>query len=190
MSGVLRSLQPRVMLKYVEQGDYLAMDSVWLQIGVVVLLVLTIGVLSASKLPVVPARRCRQVLQRVLGWLCIAAGLIGLILPGPGMLLIGIGGALLRGHDPVLHRMIVLLKLRLRAWARQPGLRGWLGTRGQYLLREQRRYMRRARSWFGASVGRTRRAPRGRQSPARHHPRVGRLSAAGHWSHRRRSNAR
>jgi hypothetical protein len=134
------------------------MDFNSLQLGIIVLLAIAVGVLAASRIPVVSGQRCWPALRQVLGWLCMVIGILGLILPGPGLLLMGTGAALIGRRNPQLHRIAVLIKLRLRSWARQPGLRGWLGKRGQQVLRQQRKYMRQAGIWLGK---------RGRHSPAK-----------------------
>lgn len=72
-------------------------------------------------------------LRQVIGWGCIVIGLLLLILPGPGIALLIIGLMLVGRRHPLIRRISVGVKLTLRTWARQPGVRGWIGKRGKRL---------------------------------------------------------
>lgn len=74
-----------------------------------------------------------MIVRRAIGWGCIVVGLFALILPGPGIPLLIIGVMLVGWRHSLLRRAIVVLKLRLRRWAQQPGVRGWIGRRGKRL---------------------------------------------------------
>jgi hypothetical protein len=72
-------------------------------------------------------------LRQVIGWGCVVVGLLLFILPGPGIPLLIIGVMLVGRRHPLIRRISVGVKLILRRWARQPGVRGWIGARGKRL---------------------------------------------------------
>jgi len=72
-------------------------------------------------------------LRQVIGWGCVVIGLLLFILPGPGIPLLIIGVMLVGRRHPLIRRISVGVKLILRRWARQPGVRGWIGMRGKRL---------------------------------------------------------
>lgn len=69
--------------------------------------------------------------RQAIGWGCVVIGLLLLILPGPGIALLIIGLMLIGRRHPLTRRISVGVKLMLREWARQPGVRGWIGRRGK-----------------------------------------------------------
>ena len=83
--------------------------------------------------------------RRILGWLAIIAGLLMLILPGPGFLALAVGIILLGPRDPALRRSAVALRLTLRrlSHAKQLQVRvtgRWLRARhrsARQLIRDQ-----------------------------------------------------
>jgi len=65
----------------------------------------------------VPTSKHHQPQSRIrtlCGWLCIAAGIAMLVLPGPGLLGIALGIILLGRNHPLLRRAALILRLRLR----------------------------------------------------------------------------
>ncbi len=67
--------------------------------------------------------------QRIVGWISILLGLLGMVLPIlPGVILLTVGILLLGPHDPALRRMALSVRLALRRWSqvKQPYLR-WIG---------------------------------------------------------------
>ena len=56
--------------------------------------------------------------RRILGWAAVVAGLVMLVVPGPGLLMLVLGIILLGRRDPVLRRWAVLLRLNLRRLSR------------------------------------------------------------------------
>lgn len=82
--------------------------------------------------------------RQVLGWLCIALGVLGLFLPLlQGILFLVIGIALVGRRNWLLRRIVVHLKLLVRRWACHPtawfAFLGKLALRGQQRLSIQRR---------------------------------------------------
>ena len=83
--------------------------------------------------------------RRILGWLAIIAGLLMLILPGPGFLALAVGIILLGPRDPALRRSAVALRIALRrlSHAKQPHVHvigRWLRARhrsARLLIRDQ-----------------------------------------------------
>jgi UPF0716 family protein affecting phage T7 exclusion len=83
--------------------------------------------------------------RRILGWLAIIAGLLMLVLPGPGFLALALGIILLGPRDPALRRSAVAVRLVLRrlSHAEQRHVRvagWWLRARhrnGRQLIRDQ-----------------------------------------------------
>jgi uncharacterized membrane protein YbaN (DUF454 family) len=68
----------------------------------------------------------RSLARRILGWLVLSLGLLGLALPVlPGLLLLGLGIVILGPRDPSLRRLAIRIRLLLRRWskARHPHLR-------------------------------------------------------------------
>jgi hypothetical protein len=96
------------------------------------------------------ARCCWPLVRPPLGWLFIVLGGLGLVLPGPGILFLVVGMGLLGRRHPLLRRIAVLIKLRLRTWAQRAGWRGSVARRGQRLLREQRSYAEHMSAWLSA----------------------------------------
>jgi uncharacterized membrane protein YbaN (DUF454 family) len=106
--------------------------------------------------------RPRSLMRRVLGWIAIGVGLLGIVLPVlPGVIFIALGIVLLGPHDPTLRRIAILIRLILRRWscAKQHHIRR-LGqyVRSQYrqqrlLLRAQLHHHERGeQSWRGHYV--------------------------------------
>jgi len=85
-------------------------------------------------------------LRQVIGWGCVVIGLLLLILPGPGIPLLIIGLMLIGRRHPLIRRISVEVKLFLRRWARQAGLRGWIGKRGKRLAHALSSDLRRVHS--------------------------------------------
>jgi hypothetical protein len=52
--------------------------------------------------------------RRILGWIAVVAGVLMLILPGPGLIALAIGIILLGRRDPILRRYAILLRMLLR----------------------------------------------------------------------------
>ncbi len=92
-----------------------------------------------------PRHRPPGMPRRILGWLAIIAGLLMLILPGPGFLALAVGIILLGPRDPALRRSAVALRLALRqlSHAKQRHVRiigKWLRARhrsARLLIRDQ-----------------------------------------------------
>ena len=78
-------------------------------------------------------RHSQAALRQVVGWGCVVIGLVLFILPVPGIALLIIGLMLVGRRHPLIRRISVGVKLILRRWAHQPGVRGWIGTRGKRL---------------------------------------------------------
>ena len=86
-----------------------------------------------------------SLVRRILGWLSIVAGLLMLVLPGPGLLALALGIILLGRRDPVLRRWAVLIRLYVRRLSRaERRIVRWVGTwlqshlcRAGLLIREQ-----------------------------------------------------
>jgi hypothetical protein len=100
-----------------------------------VLLFLAILILAIVMLGLCLRKPCWPILRQIAGWLCIVLGLFGLILPGPGTLLLILGLTLIGWHPLLLRRGWIVLRCLLRSWAHQPGLRGWIGVQGGRLAR-------------------------------------------------------
>jgi hypothetical protein len=104
-----------------------------------VITVVMIGLLVASLHP--PTRRLLSLnlqrawllLRQVLGWLLIIIGILGMILPGPGIPFFVLGVLLVGRRHHLLRRSSVLLRLHLRRLGRRPGIIG----RGAQLARQQ-----------------------------------------------------
>ena len=62
--------------------------------------------------------RPRSLPRRVLGWSVVVAGLVMLVLPGPGLLALALGIIILGRHDPTLRRWAVWFRLGLRRLSR------------------------------------------------------------------------
>jgi hypothetical protein len=92
---------------------------------------------AAAALPHV-VRRILPAARQIAGWCCIAAGFALLVLPGPGVLLLLIGVALLGRRNLVMRRLLVGLRRQFRRWARCRDVRGRIGIYGLGLVRELR----------------------------------------------------
>jgi hypothetical protein len=106
----------------------------------VLLLVLPASLFSILLLNLLARRAWSQgergswaIVRQVIGWGCIVIGLLLFILPGPGIPLLIIGVMLVGRRHPLIRRISVGVKLCLRGWAHQPGVRGWIGMRGKRL---------------------------------------------------------
>jgi len=96
------------------------------------------------------ARCCWPLVRPPLGWLFIVLGGLGLVLPGPGILFLVVGVGLPGRRHPLLRRVAVLIKLRLRAWAQRSGWRGSVARRGQQFLRDHRAFAEQIHAWLDA----------------------------------------
>jgi hypothetical protein len=68
----------------------------------------------------------RSLTRRIVGWIVLSLGVLGLAVPVlPGLLLLGLGMLILGPRDPALRRATVQIRLALRHWsrARHPRLR-------------------------------------------------------------------
>lgn len=63
-------------------------------------------------------RRPPHLLRRILGWTAIVAGLLMMVLPGPGLLVLAAGIAVLGRRDPTLRRGALMIRLGLRRLSR------------------------------------------------------------------------
>jgi hypothetical protein len=111
-------------------------------------------------------RRVWPVLRQVLGWIFIALGIVGMVLPVlQGVLFLMIGIALVGRRNWLIRWCAVRIKLLLRRWAAHPhpliGRSGRWSLRAQQRLSRQRRRMawswmeRRARAEAKAELPRT-----------------------------------
>jgi hypothetical protein len=82
--------------------------------------------------------RLWPVVRPVLGWVLLGIGVLGLILPGPGIPFFILGVLLVGRRHPLLRQSWVALRLRLRGLARRPGLPGRSGRLASLLLRQVR----------------------------------------------------
>jgi hypothetical protein len=85
-------------------------------------------------------RRIWTISRQVVGWILIIIGILGMILPGPGIPFFILGVLLVGRRHPLLRRGWVALRLRLRNLARRPGFIGrsaQLGRRALQQLRAQ-----------------------------------------------------
>lgn len=104
-----------------------------------VITIILIGLLVSSLHP--PTRRLLSlnlqrawlILRQVLGWLLISIGILGMILPGPGIPFFVLGVLLVGRRHHLLRRSSVMLRLHLRRLGRRPGIIG----RGAQLARQQ-----------------------------------------------------
>lgn len=92
-------------------------------------------------------RQVWTTMRPILGWICIALGVVGFILPVlQGTLFMAIGVALVGRRNPTLRWMRVHLKLILRHWANIPypiiGKPGLLALRAQQNISRQGRSLR------------------------------------------------
>lgn len=71
-------------------------------------------------------QRAWLMLRQVLGWLLIIIGLLGMILPGPGIPFFVLGVLLVGRRHHLLRRSWLVLRLYLRRLSRHPGLIGRL----------------------------------------------------------------
>jgi hypothetical protein len=67
-------------------------------------------------------RRIWTISRQVVGWLLIIIGILGMILPGPGIPFFILGVLLVGRRHPLLRRGWVILRLHLRNLARRPGV--------------------------------------------------------------------
>ncbi len=67
----------------------------------------------------------------------IVAGLVLVVLPGPGLLALALGIVLLGRHDPTLRRSAILLRLSVRRMSRAE--RRWIRWAGAWLRHHQSR---------------------------------------------------
>jgi hypothetical protein len=95
-----------------------------------VITIIVIGLLVASLHP--PFRRLLSfnlqrawlILRQVLGWLLIIIGILGMILPGPGIPFFVLGVLLVGRRHHLLRRSWLALRLCLRRLSRRPGMIG------------------------------------------------------------------
>ncbi|WP_129670887.1 hypothetical protein [Candidatus Chloroploca sp. Khr17] len=76
------------------------------------------------------------VLRQIVGWLLIIIGLLGMILPGPGIPFFVLGVLLVGRRHHLIRRSWVLLRLSLRRLGQRPGL---LGRAAQFAYRHIQR---------------------------------------------------
>jgi len=119
----------------VDIPDLVSQDhsTTWWLLAPAIAATVVIGMLPRVRVAAGPRGGARwrwSVVYQGVGWACIGLGLLGLVLPGPGVLLLIAGVGLVEWRHPLLRRASVRLRRRLRAWARQPGVRGWIGTHG------------------------------------------------------------
>jgi hypothetical protein len=109
-----------------------------------VITVVLIGLLVASlhsptrRLLSLNLQRAWLILRQVLGWLLIVIGLLGMILPGPGIPFFVLGVLLVGRRHHLLRRSWLALRLGLRRLGRRPGLIG----RGAQLAYRQLQHVR------------------------------------------------
>jgi 2'-5' RNA ligase len=91
--------------------------------------------------------RIWPVVRPIIGWLCIALGILGIILPIlQGIVFLVIGATLIGRRNPVVRWFRVRYKQLLRTWLHSPNqfLR-WMGRRGQQALKAIHRQTRHLR---------------------------------------------
>ncbi|MBK9710828.1 MAG: hypothetical protein IPO81_05735 [Kouleothrix sp.] len=105
-------------------------------------------------------RMAWPIVRQVVGWILIALGLLGLVLPVlQGVLFLVLGIALVGRRNIVIRYSSVALKRFLRRWAALPT--PLIGPSGRVALRAQRQYSRQSRhlhrryaAWSGARARR------------------------------------
>jgi hypothetical protein len=90
----------------------------------------------------VPLRVAWSIGRQVLGWILIIIGILGMILPGPGIPFFILGVLLIGRRHPLLRRGWVTLRLYLRALARRPGRLGRAAHLGRNALHQVRSQVR------------------------------------------------
>jgi hypothetical protein len=81
---------------------------------------------STRRLLSLNLQRAWLILRQMLGWLLIIIGLLGMILPGPGIPFFVLGVLLVGRRHHLLRRSWLALRLGLRHLGRRPGLIGHL----------------------------------------------------------------
>lgn len=125
-----------------------ATGSVFFPIFVYVTIVVMMSLVVSSLHP--PTRRLLRislkqiwlVLRQMVGWLFIIIGLLGMILPGPGIPFFILGVLLVGRRHHVLRRSWVFIRLTLRHWRRRPGLIGRAALLAHWQLQFVRRQLR------------------------------------------------
>ncbi len=89
-------------------------------------------------------------LRRAVGWSSLLIGVLGLLLPVlPGVPFLVAGVVLVGRRQRLVRRIALGIKLQLRRWIRQSGLRGWLGAQGWRVVREVGRHVDHVPAWLG-----------------------------------------
>jgi 2'-5' RNA ligase len=94
--------------------------------------------------------RVWPVVRPIIGWICIALGILGIILPIlQGIIFLVIGATLIGPRHPLVRWVRVRYKQLLRRWMRSPNrLLSWLGRRGHQALAALHRRTRHLRQLF------------------------------------------
>jgi hypothetical protein len=87
-------------------------------------------------------RQIWAISRQVVGWLLIIIGVLGMILPGPGIPFFILGVLLVGRRHPLLRRGWVMLRLHLRKLARRPGIIGRSAKLGWHALQRARAQIR------------------------------------------------
>ncbi|PDV98218.1 hypothetical protein [Candidatus Chloroploca asiatica] len=85
------------------------------------------------------------VLRQIVGWLLIIIGMLGMILPGPGIPFFVLGVLLVGRRHRLIRRSWVLLRLHLRRLGQRPGM---IGRVAQFAYRQIQRTRAQMRPMF------------------------------------------